>query len=228
MADAQMPQNQPASKPPVKERQSVLDMLRARREKQVDPEREQRAAEEFDQDFNDLRKIVEKFSYMSGAVVTDDGLELDVDGVLIDKIIVRKIEQSLRFDAAEGYPMKPRYEIVIKYRSENGDMADTLVVDYEELFKKPTDETVRVIKERLLEAKRSSSSVSNNMRVWAIHNEVQRSDGTVKHIVRSDGTEITNHEDYDARVRVEIEKAIDAIRSAIALQEAQKKMLAVD
>jgi hypothetical protein len=211
----------PATKP---ERPSVLDMLRERQQSPENKERELKAAEEFDHDFHELQKIVDQFHHMGGVVITDDGMELDVDGILVQKVIIRKIEQIMRFDAAEGYPLEPRYEIVIQYRSERGDMADTLVVNFEELFKKPLNETIEVIKERVLEAKRSSGNELANHRVWAIHDEVHKKGGEVDHEVYSDGKDVVKKRDYDARVRVEIEKAIDAIRSAVALKDAAKRI----
>ncbi len=215
------PVNQPAGVK--RERESVLDALRKRREEApVDREKIQKAVEAFDHDFTNLNKAIEDFSHVGSVVTTTDTMVLEVDGILVERITLRKIEQVMRFDAAEGYPREPRYEVVIEYKSHDGNMADKVIVTFEELFKRPTNEAVDVIRERIMEAKRVSGG--DTTRVWAIHDEIHKKGGEIDNMVSSDGPEVTKKRDYDGRVRVEIEKVIDAIKSAIALNEAKKKI----
>ena len=80
------------------------------------------------------------------------------------------------------------------------------------------------MKERVMDAKRVSGHESATHRVWAIHDEIHKKGGEVEHTVSSDGKGVTKKRDYDGRVEVEIEKEIDAIRSAIALKKASAQI----
>lgn len=178
----------------------------------------------FDQDFDQLKEVTEQLAATPKVTATADGFEVEVNGTFIDKIFVRSIPQDLRFDAAAGYPLEPRFEITIHYTADGGNMADTLVVVLEELYTKSTTEHVKVIKQRLIEANRIASQESRKHRVTAVHQQKIMDDNRVEEEVRSQGEDVTHPFGYDGLVELEIENAIDAVKTAIQLQKTEQKV----
>ncbi len=181
----------------------------------------------FDQDFDNLENAAKQVTINPQATQTLDGYEISVKGTFIEKIIVRAIEQDMRFDAASGYDLEPRYEVTIYFASGTGDMGDELTISLEELYTRSFDEHVTIIKQRLLDANRISANSERNHRVLAAHREKQMDDGKVEHEVRSEGGDVKHAFGYDGLVELEVKSAIDAIKTVMELQKSKDKIAEV-
>ena len=223
MADTSQKSTPPASGS-ASERER-FDLLRKKERMQRERrEDEPSAAEAFDHDFDDLKAASSQITESEQAQQTDNGVVVPVGSLLVDEIVVRKISQDLRFEAREGYPLEPRFEIIIKYHSKEGEMADTLTVTLEEIHTQAFSEKIEVIHKRMMEAKRTSKSAEREHRVRATHIESKYKDGHVADEVHSEGKDIKEPYDYDRLIELEVKKAIDAIHTAMELARLPEKL----